>query len=79
MEEENKITTTTQETEANSPFVDFLKRVYNKFNLFSEIKKEDAIPIMILKIIVRVIGLLFIIALSPFLIIGLLVAFMAAS
>ena len=77
--EKNKITTTEQQTEVSSPFVDFLKRIYQKFNLFSEIKKEDAIAIMILKIIVRIIGLLFLIALSPFLIIGLLVAFMAAS
>jgi len=77
--EEDKVTITEENTTESSRLVDFLKRVYKKFNLFSEIKKEDAIPIMILKIIVRIIGLIFIIALSPFLIIGLLVAFMAAS
>jgi len=77
--EENKPIQTEENTTERSPLADFLKRVYKKFNLFSEIRKEDAIPIMILKVIVRIIGLLFIIALSPFLIIGLLVAFMAAS
>ena len=76
--EEDKTTIPEQKIEASSPFVDFLKRVYQKFNLFSEIKKEDAVPIMVLKIIVRIIGLLFLIALSPFLILGLMVAFMLA-
>ncbi|MEM8527165.1 MAG: hypothetical protein AAGG68_21170 [Bacteroidota bacterium] len=76
--EENKITNEENPAETNA-FVEFLKRTYRKFNVFSEIKKEDAIPIMILKIIVRIIGLLFLIALSPFLIIGLMIAFLAAA
>lgn len=62
-------------TDSDSPFVDWLSEMYKKFNLFSEIKKTDHITIMIGKVIIRIVGFIFLLILSPFLFIGLMVAF----
>lgn len=68
-----------QPTEVAKPtFVDKSIAFHRKFNLLSEIRDGDHVMIMIGKIIVRIMGLLFIIALSPFLFIGLMVAFLLA-
>lgn len=59
-------------------FAQKLAGLYQKFNLFSEIKEGEHIVIMVGKITVRIIGLIFMLLLSPFLFIGLSIAFLLA-
>ncbi|MEM1326463.1 MAG: hypothetical protein AAGI23_10940 [Bacteroidota bacterium] len=66
------------EKEKKNTFWDRLIRIYQKFSLFAEIQEGDHWTIMIGKIIVRIMGLLFLLALSPFLLLGLTVAFLLA-
>lgn len=60
--------------DAMDKFLNFIRATYNKFAIFSEIKPEDKLPLMAVKFIVRVIGILIFIALSPFILIGLFLA-----
>ncbi|MEM0992861.1 MAG: hypothetical protein AAF847_17970 [Bacteroidota bacterium] len=72
-------TNTPEEAQAlENPFLNTLQKVYKKFNLFAEIKPEDHIIVMIGKIIVRIIGFILLLILSPFLFIGLMIAFALA-
>ena len=66
------------ELPTESPFMDGLKKLYKQFNLFSEIKENDHLVIMAGKIIIRIIGFIFLLILSPFLFIGLMIAFALA-
>lgn len=59
-------------------FAQRLVSIYQKFNLFSEIKEGEHIMLMLGKIIVRIMGLIFMLLLSPFLFIGLGIAFLLA-
>lgn len=59
-------------------FTQKIVSTYQKFNLLSEIKEGEHIVLMMGKIVVRIIGLIFMLILSPFLFIGLGIAFLLA-
>ena len=67
------------ELPTESPFMDGLKKLYKQFNLFSEIKENDHFAIMIGKIIIRIIGFILLLILSPFMFIGLMIALAIAA
>ncbi len=77
MEEQNKTQEQEQESTGNA-FYDWLIRVYERFNLFSEFKEEDSVLLTGGKIIVRIIGFFILLLLSPFILFGLMLAFFAA-
>jgi len=58
---------------------DWMIAIWEKFNVFSKIEEGDTIAIVIGKIIVRVIGFIIMLALSPFILLGFFVAFAAVS
>jgi len=64
---------------ATDDFGDWLISVWEKFNLFSTIEEGDSVPIVIGKVIVRIIGFLIMLALSPFILLGFFLAFAAVS
>jgi len=74
-EQTNKNIEKTGEAEATNPVAEWLSDLYKKFNLFSEIKKTDHVTVMIGKIFIRIIGFVVLLILSPFLFIGLMLAF----
>ena len=55
-------------------FLDRLSAGYQRFNVFSSIEDDDSWPLMIGKVFVRILGFLVMLALSPFLLIGLMIA-----
>jgi ATP/ADP translocase len=57
--------------------VDEARQSYNKFEDFVTIKEGDSTLAVIGKILLRIIGILIMIALSPFLLVGLFIAFIA--
>ena len=75
MEEQNK--TQEQESTGNA-FYDWLIRVYERFNVFSEFKENDGVFLTGGKIVVRIIGFFILLLLSPFILFGLMLAFFAA-
>lgn len=60
-------------------FTDWLLEIWERFNVFSTIKDEDTVPMMIGKVIVRIIGFIIILILSPFFLLGMFIAFAAVS
>jgi len=57
--------------------MDSARQSYSSFENFVTPKEEDSTLVIIGKVILRLIGILVIILLSPFLLVGLLIAFMA--
>lgn len=64
---------------ATSNFGDWLLEIWERFNVFSTIKDNDTVPMMVGKIVVRVIGFIIILILSPFFLLGMFIAFAAVS
>ncbi len=60
-------------------FGDWMISIWEKFNLFSRIEEGDSALIVIGKVIVRIIGFLVMLALSPFILLGFFLAFAAVS
>lgn len=56
-------------------FGDWLISMWEKFNLFSKIEEGDGVPVVIGKVFVRIVGFIFILALSPFILLGFFLAF----
>lgn len=67
------------EKSAPITFMDKLTAWYEKFNLFSEIKDEDHWTVMTGKVGLRILGFIVILALSPILLVGLVIAFIFAA
>lgn len=55
-----------------------MRWTYTKWEKMAAINENDSIPVSIVKIGIRVMGILFFLAISPFLIIGLLFGLFAA-
>lgn len=70
-----------QPTDDSAPatFMNKLTEWYQRFNLFSEIKEEDHWTVMTGKVFVRILGFIVILALSPILLLGLVIAFIFAA
>ncbi len=75
---ENKSPDLKQEESTGNAFYDWLLRVYERFNVFSAFKEDDNILMLGVKVIVRIIGFLFLLLISPFVLVGLMLAFFAA-
>ena len=73
--EENK---PEREKDSFDIFIEKFRHYYDRWSEAAAIKKDDSIGISIVKIGIRVAGILFFIAISPFLIIGLLFGLFAA-
>ena len=58
---------------------DGLEWCYNKFIRFVSLNDDDPVIMVIFKVITRAIGILIMLALSPFIIIGILITLMAVS
>ncbi|MEM9990634.1 MAG: hypothetical protein AAF738_02655 [Bacteroidota bacterium] len=69
---------TESESTNSNAFYDWLEKTYEKFNLLSEFKDDDTILVIIGKVIVRILGVILLILLSPFIMLGLMLAFAAA-
>ncbi|MFK8008648.1 MAG: hypothetical protein AB8H03_19980 [Saprospiraceae bacterium] len=63
---------------ASDKMMDKAANSFNWWNRVATINEEDSIWIGFTKIIIRVIGILFLIAISPFVILGLIVGITAA-
>ena len=59
-------------------FYDWLAKLFERFNVLSEFKETDGVLMVIAKVIVRILGFIILLLLSPFLLIGLMLAFAAA-
>lgn len=57
--------------------LDWTGQKYRNFNDYVAFREYDSLPVMAFKIILRFFGILIMLLLSPFLIIGLLIAFAA--
>ncbi|MEM1325650.1 MAG: hypothetical protein AAGI23_06845 [Bacteroidota bacterium] len=63
---------------SKTTFMDKLTEWYERFNLFSKIEDDDHWSIMLGKIVLRIIGIIILIALSPLILVGLFFALIAA-
>jgi len=67
----------TPDPKAHEEALDKMKNTYQSLDQRLSINDDDSIPVVVLKISLRLLAVGVMILLSPFLIIGLLVAFMA--
>ncbi len=79
MKFENKVTMKEKDPSSTGDFGDWMISIWEKFNLFSTIEENDSVLIVIGKVIVRIIGFLVLLALSPFILLGFFLAFAAVS
>ncbi len=75
-EHTNNGQTDPEEPAANSA-LQGARQSYNTFNKLVSIRKEDSVVVMGAKILLRLIGIGIMILLSPFLLLGLMIAFAA--
>lgn len=73
--------TSPQETNPspNNAFLVWLDKVYERFLDFVKIQENDAIPLYVVKLGLRFLGIIIMLALSPFIILGFFIALMVAS
>ena len=64
---------------ANGGFIEWMSKTWEKFNVFSRIKKGDSAVVIAGKITVRALGFIILLALSPLIILGFIVAFIAVT
>ena len=75
-EEENK--TPEKKKDATDKVLDKATSTYNWWNDLATIKPDDSMIVGFFKILIRVLGILFLLAISPFVILGLIVGITAA-
>jgi hypothetical protein len=61
----------------NESMNDQLESIFKWFEGLSKINKEDSVGLMIVKVLLQIIAVLFLIAISPLVILGLIIAFIA--
>jgi hypothetical protein len=61
----------------NESMNDQLEKVFDWFQGLSKINEGDSIGLMTVKVLIRIIGILIVIALSPLIILGFIIAFIA--
>ena len=73
--------TPTQEPNSNSnnAFIVWLDKMYERFLDFVKIQENDPIPLYVVKLGVRFVGIIIMLALSPDIILGFFIALMIAS
>ncbi len=64
---------------ANGGFTEWLSKTWEKFNVFSRIEKGDTPFVIAGKITVRALGFIILLALSPLILFGFFVAFIAVT
>ena len=69
--------TPNSEKKAADVLIDKATESFNWWNNLATLNKEDSILMTIFKISIRIVGIIIMIAISPFALIGLIVAFMA--
>lgn len=55
-----------------------LGQKYNSFNDLVAFRPDDKLPLLLLKLLLRIVGFLIMLAISPFALIGLILAFLMA-
>ena len=68
-----------QDAEAEkSGALDQARQTYESVDNFLSIREDDGVPLMLFKILLRILGIILLILMSPFILLGLFVAFLAA-
>jgi hypothetical protein len=68
-----------QDAEAEkSGALDQARQTYASVDNFLTIREDDGVPLMLFKILLRILGIILLILMSPFILLGLFVAFLAA-
>lgn len=77
MQEETKNNKEESDKKASTQLVDKATETYKWWNNLATLNKEDSVGMSLLKISFRIVGIIFIVAISPIAFIMLIIAFMA--